>query len=299
MKQIRVLLYGLENSGKSTLISSYLNGQFTMGNPSTAHKITDVAFNEDFTFSLIEVGGRKEVRNYVSQYISYVDANIFVIDANDRKLYNEIRDELFSIINHPDSLGKPLVVIFSKQDISYMQPAIIVDELKLLNRYNHPHQVFSLSAKHPQEFGNVLSWIVQCFSENKFIAQNKAARILKRSLLDILEGNKDGLPLLAILGQLEYISRAIRVKYGKDNVVEQLRDLSITGDVKFDDITTAWIITPKGRERIESNELFESTKFERLREVIDGKTEDVEEKKKEVLDEFELDELAEIFSKKK
>lgn len=296
-----MLLYGFEKSGKSTLINSYQNGQFTMGDPSTAHKITELPFDSEFSFSIIEVGGRKEVRNYVSQYISYVHANIFVIDANAKKHYDEIKNELFSIINHPESLGKPLAVIFSKQDIAYIQPAIIIDELKLLNRYNHPHQVFTLSAKYPQEFSNVLAWFKQCFTENKFISQNKASRILKRSLLDILSENKEGLPLLAILGQLDYISQAIRIKYNKDQVAGELHELSNSGDVIFHINSNHWKITEKGQERIESNELFESTKFERLREVIEGREDEDEDetKKKEVLDEFELDELAEIFSQKK
>ncbi|MHA2176189.1 MAG: ADP-ribosylation factor-like protein, partial [Candidatus Hodarchaeales archaeon] len=55
---IQVLLYGLERSGKSTIITSYRNGEFRVGTPSTAHQTYEITSKTNKDFTIVEVGGR-------------------------------------------------------------------------------------------------------------------------------------------------------------------------------------------------------------------------------------------------
>ena len=290
----RILLYGLEKSGKSTIVESFERGQFTTGTPSTAHRTYDISIQNKLNFSIFEVGGRKEVRGFVPEYLDYSDAIIFVVDGSDESSFREVKTEFFNILNHSSAAGKPLAILFHKKDIAKVHPSIIIDELDLLNRYDRPHRVFSTSATEPKRFMEVLAWINNCLLEDKSLFQDKYSRLLTIYILDMLEEKPRGLPLLAVLGQLEIISRTGQIEYNRDKTIALLRKLRESGELDFNKSTQIWRITPKGRKQLENPNLITGTKYEKLRAVLDGEKE-VEEK--EVLEEFELDEIVDIFGK--
>jgi len=288
----RVLLYGLEKSGKSTIIESFKKGHFTQGIPSTAHQTYDILVKNILPFSIIEVGGRREVRGFVTQYLDTSDCICFVIDGNNKGSFHEVKTEFLKILNHPLSLGKPLAILFHKNDLATVHPSIIIDELDLLNRYDRPHRVFSTSAHNPKLFMEVLAWLHNCLIEEKQLFQDKYSRLLTIYILDMLEEKKQGLPLLAILGQLEIISRTGQVEFNRDKIMILLRKLRSNGELNYDESTQIWSITIKGQEKLQNPDLIKGTKYEKLRAVLDG-----EETGSSVSEEFELDELADLFDK--
>ena len=288
----RILLYGCEKSGKSTLVESFRKGHFTMGTPSTAHRTYDILVKNVLPFSIIEVGGRKEVRGFVTQYLDHVDSIVYVIDGSEEGSFQEAKTEFLKVINNPLSLGKPLAILFHKKDIAVVHPSIIIDQLDLLNRYDRPHRVFSTSAKEPTCFMEVLAWLQNCLIEEKQLFQDKYSRLLSIYILDMLEEKKQGLPLLAILGQLEIISRTGQVEFNRDKTILLLRKLRQSGELNYNESTQIWNITLKGYEKLQNPDLIKGTKYEKLRAVLDG-----EKTESSVSEEFELDELAELFEK--
>lgn len=294
----RILLYGLEKSGKSTIIESFEKGHFTTGTPSTAHRTYEISIQNKLFFSIIEVGGRNEVRGFVTEYLGYSDAIVFVIDGSNDSSFAEVKKEFLKILNHPLASGKPLAILFHKKDITKVHPSIIIDKLDLLNRYDRPHRVFSTSAYESQQFMNVLAWVNNCLVEDRSLFQNKASRLLTIYLLDMLEEKKQGLRLLAVLGQLEIISRAGQVEYNRDKTILLLRKLRASGEIEFNETSQIWSITTKGQKQLQNPNLIKGTKYEKLRAILDGEvSSDQKIDEKEVLEEFELDELADLFEK--
>jgi small GTP-binding protein len=296
----RILLYGLEKSGKSTIVESFRRGHFTTGTPSTAHRTYDVSIQNKLHFSIFEVGGRMEVRGFVTEYLGHSDAIIFVIDGSDESSFSEVKKEFLKILSHPLASGKPIAILFHKKDIAKVHPSIIIDELDLLNRYDRPHRVFSTSANEPKRFMEVLAWINNCLVEDRSLFQDKYSRLLTIHIFDMLEEKPQGLPLLAVLGQLEIISRAGQVKYNRDKTILLLRKLRESGELDFNETTQIWSITPKGRKQLQNPNLIKGTKYEKLRAILDGEKlvdSDQRSEEKEVLEEFELDELVDIFEK--
>ena len=304
---IRVLLYGLEKSGKSTLINSFQKGIFTQGIPSTAQNSYEITINKNVIFNILEVGGRKEVRKFVSELIDYVDAIIFVIDGSNERSFDEVTTEFEKIVNHPQSIGKPLAVLFHKNDITKIPPSIIIGRLDLLDRYDRPHQVFSSTAKRPQDFEQVLTWISKCLREAQIPIQDKLSRFLKIYILDMLNTKKEGFPILAILGQLEIISRTGQIEYNRDKIMVILRKLLTAGEVEYIKANKIWRITEKGQDTMSSSRLIKSGRYEEIRAMLDtyvNKSSSVESTKtgldkdqKEILDDYDLDELAELYKK--
>ena len=295
------LLFGLEKSGKSTIIKSFQKRTFTPGIPFTSQAEYDLTLMDKSTFSITEVGGRKEVRKNVARFIEYVDAIIFVIDGSNEISFKEVVIELGKIIDHPLSVGKPLAILFHKSDIATGSPAVILEDLGLLNRYDRPHQVFSTTSKKPLIFHDVLTWINDRIQEDKTLLEDKATRHLRIFLFDLLNETKQGLQLLAILGQLEIISRTGQIKYDRDKIIALLRKSLSTEEVRYDENTSLWRLTPKGVETLMSKEIVKGDKYEDLQAIIVDDSQPSEsstQDQQEVLDQFDLDELADLYKKK-
>ncbi|MHA1214285.1 MAG: ADP-ribosylation factor-like protein [Candidatus Hodarchaeales archaeon] len=297
MTEISILLYGLENSGKSTLIESFRRGKFYQGIPLTAQSVTEFSFEESKNFTIIEVGGRIEVRNAVSEWLDHVQAIIFCIDGSDEDSFGEVKKEFDRLIENPKSVKKPLAILFNKVDVAQIHPSVIIEQLDILNRYDRPHQVFTLTAREPQEFKTVLDWIYERLTEDRFPIEDQESRFLTIFMLDMLEVSKTGLPLLSILGQLEIISRTGQIVFDRDKILSKLRKLRVDGFIEYIESTSIWKITEKGLKKLQSSELIKGDKFEKMRVLLDAKKLVDSAKKKEILDEFDLNELAEFYDK--
>lgn len=302
-----VLLYGLENSGKSTLIRSFQVGHFISGIPFTAHKFSEITLDDHLTFNIIEVGGRKDVRRFVFQYIEHVDAIIFVIDGSNEGSFKDVETEFKTILNHPQSLGKPLAILFHKKDVAQVHPSVIIEKLDILNRLDRPHQVFSTTAKESQYFREVLTWINSCLVEDEFLIEDRFSRFFKIFILDMLNSQTKGLQILSILGQLRIISQTGQVNYDRDKILLILRKLLDVGEIEYIEPSQVYKITRKGLEKLESSELIKGGRYEEIRAILDkdttgsssseGKVTILEKDEREIIDEFDLDELAELYKK--
>jgi GTPase SAR1 family protein len=301
-----VLLYGLEDSGKSTLITSFQGGLFTPGRPSTAQNTYEINLNNNVIFNILEVGGRKEVRRMVVNFIGHVDAIIFVIDGSDENSFREVPTEFEKILTHPHSVGKPLAILFHKADIAQVHPSTIIEKLDILNRLDRSHRVFSSTAKKPQHFQQVLTWIYQRLTEDDHPIPDRFSRLLTIYILDMLIGHEEGLPLLSILGQLEIISRTGQVGYNRDKIMALLRKLLSVGEIEFDTPFQVYQITGKGREKVQSSELVKGNIQEELRAILDAPNDSsasgsiktsLDRGKKEILNDYDLDELAQLYKK--
>ncbi|MFX1537788.1 MAG: ADP-ribosylation factor-like protein [Promethearchaeota archaeon] len=300
---IRVLLFGLEESGKTTLITSFLKGAFTPSPPSTGQKSFEFTIG-NLTFDIIEVGGRKEVRGFVLQYIEHVDAIIFVIDGSNEEKFRYVQPEFEKILNHPLSPGKPLAVLFNKKDIAQVHPSIIIEKLDILNKLDRPHQVFSTTAKDPQQFKQVLTWIEDRLTEDEPQFRDRFTRLLILNILDMLNTSKKGHPVLSILGQLEIILRAGQGTFNRDHIMAILRKLWSDGEIEYFEPLQVYRITPKGREKMESSDLTEGGLREELRAMLDKyKDESMteseksarDEEVKDFLDDQDIEDIAKMF----
>ncbi len=254
----------------------------------------------------MEVGGRRDVRRLAVENIDQVDAIILVIDGSNEPSFKDVKIEFEKILQHPLSRGKPLAILFHKKDIAQVHPAVIIEKFNLIDRIDRPHKVFSTTAKSPQDFGQVLSWIHKCLTDKDFFLEDRATRFYKIYILDILNDQNKGLPLLAILSQLEVISKSGQVEFDRDKIMVILKKLLSSGDIEYIEQSGIWRITVQGQKRIESSELVKGDKYEDLKEFLDksralGSSEDLkislDKDKKDILDEFEIDELAELYKK--
>ncbi|KJH43580.1 ADP-ribosylation factor family protein [Dictyocaulus viviparus] len=115
-REIRVLILGLDNAGKTTITKKFLGEDLSSVEPTLGFNIKTVEF-QGFTINFWDVGGQKSLRSYWRNYFEQTDALIWVVDSGDEERLFLCRDELKSLLNEERLLGASLLVLANKQDL--------------------------------------------------------------------------------------------------------------------------------------------------------------------------------------
>ncbi|XP_076447731.1 ADP-ribosylation factor-like protein 6 [Babylonia areolata] len=119
-KEVSVLVVGLDNSGKTTIINHF------KPNETKNHDIVPtVGFNvERFTskslaFTAFDMSGQGRYRNLWEHYYRECHGIIFVIDSSDKLRMVVAKDELDLLLQHPDLKNRRVPVLFyaNKMDL--------------------------------------------------------------------------------------------------------------------------------------------------------------------------------------
>lgn len=109
--ELTVLVVGLDNSGKTTLVQC-INGEYDASNivPTVgfAAPVRRTLFGRRVVF--YDLGGGGRIRGVWPQYYADVHALIYVVDASDRARLEESAQELHQAVLHPMVVGKPLLM---------------------------------------------------------------------------------------------------------------------------------------------------------------------------------------------
>ena len=130
-KEARILVLGLDNAGKTTILYRLQVG-------TVVSTITTIGFNvetveyKNISFTVWDVGGQDKIRPLWRHYFQNTQGLIFVVDSNDRDRISEARDELHRMLNEDELRDAVLLVFANKQDLpNAMTAAEITDKLGL------------------------------------------------------------------------------------------------------------------------------------------------------------------------
>lgn len=149
-KKGTILLLGLDNAGKSTLLHKLRTNTIS----STSTPPTDRPHSETFYMGNIQfigwdLGGHEAVRHIWDDYImrDNINAILFMIDVSDWKRFEEVRDELDALINDEDKglkkSGIPLAILLNKCDLEDAQSSNVVADCigysEIVDQYNYSY----------------------------------------------------------------------------------------------------------------------------------------------------------------
>ena len=106
---IKLVVVGLDNAGKSTLLSAYLNRP-TVHPPTFGYKIYSARLESGLTITVVDVGGQECFKKYWANYFEGVDGVVCVLDCLDPRPADEY-------IKGALEAGVPVSVIFNKIDL--------------------------------------------------------------------------------------------------------------------------------------------------------------------------------------
>ncbi|VVC89658.1 ADP-ribosylation factor-like protein 6 [Leptidea sinapis] len=166
-----VLVLGLDNSGKSTLLNALRppdqRAQYTV--PTVAQQ-QDHFQSGGVSFSAWDVAGAARMRPLWERHYRRADAVIFVVDAADHLRLVVAREELELMLAHPDMFGRrvPLLVFANKSDASLALSASHVAAALGLERISDkPWHICASSALSGAGVADGIAWLARQLREMK------------------------------------------------------------------------------------------------------------------------------------
>ena len=102
---MRILLLGLDNAGKTTILKSLASEDISTITPTQGFNIKSVQ-SEGFKLNVWDIGGQRKIRPYWRNYFDNTDILIYVIDSADTKRFDETEQELqVCYLNHYKTLN--------------------------------------------------------------------------------------------------------------------------------------------------------------------------------------------------
>ncbi|XP_053547085.1 ADP-ribosylation factor-like protein 13A [Bombina bombina] len=132
IRRVTILVLGLENSGKSSIIRVIRRVPpcHVSSSPTDPHR-TDLRLDH-FDLTLLELPGGLKGRTSWRFHYPYAHALMFVVDASDPGRMQEVACVLASVLRHPRVSGKPLLILANKQDKSCaILPSEVIELLSL------------------------------------------------------------------------------------------------------------------------------------------------------------------------
>merc|ERR1711931_163992 len=115
-KDCRILLLGLDNAGKTTILKQLSSEDITQVTPTQGFNIKSVQ-SSGFKLNVWDIGGQRRIRPYWRNYFENTDVLIYVIDSTDRNRFDETGQELQELLDDEKLSGVPLLVLANKQDL--------------------------------------------------------------------------------------------------------------------------------------------------------------------------------------
>ncbi|KAF5701823.1 ADP-ribosylation factor [Fusarium globosum] len=165
----RILLSGLDEAGKSTLLRPHLmtnEKDISIVVGMIAHQV-EVYRCGNVTFQTIDLGGGRPESYFRMErsFIRHCDALVWVDDSADHDRLIEAREELFRAVRHQDGLRNdiPVLILANKQDktnartVEQIKGFYVDDSSSPL--VNTPHAVFASSTKTGKGLFEAFEWL--------------------------------------------------------------------------------------------------------------------------------------------
>ncbi|SAM01652.1 hypothetical protein [Absidia glauca] len=160
-KEMRILMLGLDNAGKTTILKRINGEPIDTISPTLGFNIKTLE-HDLYKLNIWDVGGQKSIRSYWRNYFEQTDALVWVVDSADRLRLDDCRQELAVLLQEERLAGATLLVFANKQDIpgalsdKEIQQALSLDDIT-----SHHWAIQSCSAVTGDSLLKGMDWVVK------------------------------------------------------------------------------------------------------------------------------------------
>jgi ADP-ribosylation factor protein 1 len=129
---MRILLLGLDNAGKTSILYKLKLKQNVVTIPTIGFNVETLQSVRGLTFTIWDLGGQDKIRPLWRHYYQNTEGLAYVIDSSDSGRIEEASQELRLILEDELMQGVPIVIIANKQDLpNSINRTELVEKLKL------------------------------------------------------------------------------------------------------------------------------------------------------------------------
>jgi ADP-ribosylation factor protein 1 len=173
-QEVRIIMIGLDNSGKTTILYKLKLGEIVNTVPTIGFNVETVRY-KNVDFNVWDIGGQDKVRALWKHYFYNVNGIIFVIDSNDNErlddskdYQNNVKDELRRLEADDELKGVPILVLANKQDLTSALPVNqIVEKIGLNKMHNRSWYIQGTCAKTGEGLFEGLDWLTNTLQKTK------------------------------------------------------------------------------------------------------------------------------------
>ncbi|OJJ87612.1 uncharacterized protein ASPGLDRAFT_118380 [Aspergillus glaucus CBS 516.65] len=168
-KEMRILMLGLDNAGKTTIVKKIMNEDVNTVSPTLGFIIKTIDFM-GYRLNIWDVGGQKTLRSYWKNYFEKTDTLIWVVDATDRLRVDDCREELAGLLLEERLMGASLLIFLNKTDVGGCMSQDEVRERLCLDAIKtHRLTILPCSAMTGRNLHEGLEWVVQDAKDRLFL----------------------------------------------------------------------------------------------------------------------------------
>ncbi|RAL59477.1 hypothetical protein DID88_006592 [Monilinia fructigena] len=168
-KEMRILMLGLDNAGKTTIVKKIMGEDVNTVSPTLGFIIKTIE-HDGYKLNIWDVGGQKTLRSYWRNYFEKTDALIWVVDATDRLRIEDCKEELHALLQEERLSGASFLVFANKTDVNgCMKETEIQEMLELDAIRTHKWHIINCSAMSGKNLKEGLAWVVEDSKERLFL----------------------------------------------------------------------------------------------------------------------------------
>ncbi|EFY98915.1 Ras GTPase family protein [Metarhizium robertsii] len=168
-KEMRILMLGLDNAGKTTIVKKIMGEDINTVSPTLGFIIKTIDY-DGYKLNIWDVGGQKTLRSYWRNYFEKTDALIWVVDATDRLRIDDCKDELHGLLLEERLSGASLLILANKTDVEgCMDEQEIRKALRLDEIRTHQWNILRCSAMTGENLQEGLAWVVADAKKRLFL----------------------------------------------------------------------------------------------------------------------------------
>lgn len=159
-REMRILMLGLDNAGKTTILYKLKLGKTSTTVPTVGFNVETVK-HKNVSFAVWDCGGQERIRPLWRHYFTGTNALIYVVDSSDHDRLDESKKELLRVISDKELSECMLIVLANKQDVTgAIKPKELIERFDL-NKLpgNHTWSVIPTVATDGTGLMETLSWI--------------------------------------------------------------------------------------------------------------------------------------------
>lgn len=167
-KDVRILMLGLDNAGKTTILKKFIGEDIHTISPTFGFNIKTVE-HKGLKLNIWDVGGQRSLRSYWRNYFECTDALIWVVDSADHRRLEDCKSELQALLTEERLSGATLLIFANKQDLpgslsaDQIRQALDLDSIK-----THHWKIQACSAITGENLLEGVNWMTADISSRIF-----------------------------------------------------------------------------------------------------------------------------------